>query len=47
VHGRDFVVPDDVRALLVPAWAHRLTPRSGANAAALLHEILGETPLPD
>jgi hypothetical protein len=31
----------------VPAWAHRLTPRSGANAAALLHEILGETSLPD
>lgn len=47
VHDRDFVVPDDVRALLVPAWAHRLTPRSGANADALLHEILAETPLPD
>ncbi|MFT4840754.1 MAG: MoxR-like ATPase [Planctomycetota bacterium] len=47
VHGRDYVVPDDVRALLVPAWAHRLTPRSGANADALLHEILADTPLPD
>ena len=47
VHGRDFVVPDDARALLVPAWAHRLTPRSGSSADALLHEILAETPLPD
>lgn len=47
VHARDFVVPDDVRALLIPAWAHRLTPRSGGNADALLHEILAETALPD
>jgi MoxR-like ATPase len=46
VHGRDFVVPDDVRALLLPAWAHRLSTRGGA-ASALLHEILGETPLPE
>ena len=47
VHGRDFVVPDDVRALLVPAWAHRLTPRTGNDATALLHEILADTPLPE
>jgi MoxR-like ATPase len=47
VHGRDFVVPDDVRALLVPAWGHRLTMRSGGEAAALLHEVLADTPLPD
>lgn len=47
VHGRDFVVPDDVRELLAPAWAHRLTPRSGADPAALLQETLAGTPLPD
>lgn len=47
VHGRDFVVPDDVRALLVPAWAHRITGRSGNDPEALLHEILAHTPLPD
>ena len=47
VHGRDFVVPDDVRALLVPAWAHRITPRTGGDPAAVLHEILAATPLPD
>ena len=47
VHGRDYVVPDDVRALLVPSWAHRLTPRAGADAGALLQELLAETPLPE
>jgi MoxR-like ATPase len=47
VQGRDFVVPDDVRALLVPAWGHRVTTRSGGDAEALLHEILAHTPLPD
>lgn len=46
VHGRDFVVPDDVRALLVPTFAHRVATR-GSSAESLLHEILGETPLPD
>ena len=46
VHGRDFVVPDDVRALLVPAFGHRLSTRGGSSAG-LLHEILAETPLPE
>jgi MoxR-like ATPase len=47
LHGRDYVVPDDVRALLVPAWAHRMTGRAGGDTEALLHEILAQTPLPD
>lgn len=47
VHGRDFVVPDDVRALLVPAWAHRLSTLREDDAEALLHETLASTPLPD
>ena len=47
VYGRDYVVPDDVRALLVPAWAHRLGARSHDQAEAALHEILAETPLPE
>jgi len=47
VQGRDYVVPDDVRVLLVPAWAHRVTTRAGGDAEALLHEILAMTPLPD
>ncbi|MGC6487935.1 MAG: AAA family ATPase [Planctomycetota bacterium] len=47
VKGRDFVVPDDVRALIAPAWAHRLTPRAGADPGALLQELLADTALPD
>ncbi len=47
VHGRDFVVPDDVRALLIPAWSHRLTVRAGAGADEVLQQILAETPLPE
>jgi MoxR-like ATPase len=47
VHGRDFVIPDDIRALMIPAWSHRLMLRSGTNAAAVLQEILADTTLPD
>jgi MoxR-like ATPase len=47
VHGRDYVVPDDVRALLTAAWAHRLPSRSGGGAEAALHEVLAETPMPE
>lgn len=47
VRGRDFVVPDDLRALVVATWAHRLTPRSGANADALLEDLLASVQLPD
>lgn len=47
VHGRDFVVPDDVRALLTPAFGHRLQVRAGVDAEAVLHEILATTALPD
>ncbi len=47
MHGRDFVVPDDVRALLLATWSHRLTPRHGGNADAILQEVLAETPLPE
>ena len=47
VRGRDFVVPDDIRALAVAAWAHRITTRTGTSADALLQDILANTPLPD
>ena len=33
-HGRDYVVPDDVKALAAPALAHRLTLQPGAVGAA-------------
>jgi MoxR-like ATPase len=47
VQGRDFVVPDDVRALIVPAWSHRMTSRSGGDTEALLHEALAQTQMPE
>ena len=34
--GRDFVTPDDVKAVAVPALAHRLAPQAGALGAAAL-----------
>jgi MoxR-like ATPase len=47
VHDRDFVVPDDVRALLLPTWGHRLTTRAGGNADAVLQQTLADTRLPE
>jgi MoxR-like ATPase len=46
VHGRAFVVPDDVRALLLPTWGHRISTRNG-DTEAQLHAILAGTPLPE
>lgn len=47
VRGRNFVVPDDVRALMNPTFGHRLQTHGGADASAVLNEILASTPLPD
>ena len=47
IRGRDFVVPDDIRALLIPAWSHRIQPKTGVTAQDLLREILAETRLPE
>jgi MoxR-like ATPase len=56
MHGRDFVLPDDVDALAVPVLAHRLVPTSRAVGAhdrdggplidAIVRRILSETPVP-
>jgi len=54
VEGRNFVMPDDVSRLAVPALAHRVLPhgRSAASAeahdegAAVIEEILRETAIP-
>ena len=40
VHGRDYVIPDDVKALAAPVFAHRLVTRSGYAAAARAEEII-------
>jgi MoxR-like ATPase len=50
-HGREFVVPDDLKALAVPALAHRLVldtraQYAGADRAGILREITENTPIP-
>jgi len=49
--GRDFVTPDDVKAILVPALAHRVVLRSDlwvrrVAAADVLTELVAEVPAP-
>ena len=51
LHGRDFALPDDVKALAEPVLAHRLVLHSsnGArerNARSVVSEILDTTPVP-
>jgi MoxR-like ATPase len=49
--GRDFVTPDDVKVLAVPALAHRLVLSTdyelrGLSQEAIVEEILAKTPVP-
>ena len=49
--GRDYVLPDDVKALVKPVLAHRLVLTgearfAGAEAGSILEEILAATPVP-
>jgi MoxR-like ATPase len=48
--GRDFVLPDDVKALAVAALAHRLVPvqarGAGASAADVVRGLVAEVPVP-
>ena len=48
--GRDYVLPDDVKRLAVPALAHRVIPRAsegGAlDAGSVVHAIVQDTPVP-
>jgi MoxR-like ATPase len=51
MHGRDFVLPEDVKALAVPVLAHRIVldtraRYAGADKRQLLHEIADRTPVP-
>ncbi|MCC3779365.1 AAA family ATPase [Streptomyces sp. UNOB3_S3] len=50
--GREFALPDDIRALAVPVLAHRLLPTAQAQlgrrtAEQIVVDILRRTPLPD
>jgi MoxR-like ATPase len=48
--GRDYVLPDDVKALVIPVLAHRLIPARSSGAAGMGREvvrrILAEVPVP-
>lgn len=51
LRGRDFVLPDDIKALVIPVLAHRiiLSPEArlrGRNVAQLLEEIVAGVPVP-
>ncbi|WP_234969784.1 AAA family ATPase [Alicyclobacillus vulcanalis] len=53
IHGRDYVVPDDVRRLAVPVWGHRIRPEGGTwdewtdmSPAAVLEDVLSRIPAP-
>jgi MoxR-like ATPase len=52
IHGRDYVLPDDVRNLARPVLAHRLLPSveaamSGRSTTAILDAIVAAVPVPD
>lgn len=44
--GRDYVLPDDIKILFLPALRHRVFLKSGGSPEKLLLEILDSTPLP-
>ena len=51
--GRDFIVPDDVKALAVPALAHRVIARAapgmaggGLHSEAVIRALLQDLPVP-
>jgi MoxR-like ATPase len=49
--GRDYVIPDDVKALVVPALSHRIlvtadAAMNGRTPSAVLAELLEEVPVP-
>ncbi len=50
IHGRDYVLPDDVKALAVPVFAHRLILKvkynSSSKAAELVNGLLSIVPAP-
>jgi len=45
LHGRDFVLPDDLKALALPCLGHRILPKGGGDACALLTTLLAQLPV--
>ena len=50
IHGRDYVLPDDVKTLAVPVFAHRLILKvkynSASKAADLIQKLMNSVPAP-
>jgi MoxR-like ATPase len=51
IHGRDYVIPDDIKWLAMPVLAHRLilspdTRLRGRSAQEVLHELIERVPVP-
>jgi MoxR-like ATPase len=44
--GRDFVLPDDIKLLVMPVLSHRLGMRGRVKAANVLEEVVASVPLP-
>jgi len=45
VHGREYVLPDDLKSLAEPVLAHRIFLAGGGPAAPVLARILESTPV--
>ena len=46
VNGRDFVVPEDIKAVAVPVLAHRMVMRAAGAGRQLIESLLQSIPLP-
>jgi MoxR-like ATPase len=45
LHGRDYVLPDDLKALAVPTLAHRIALKGGGDSGPLLRELIHAIPV--
>ena len=49
LEGRDFVVPDDVKAIAIPVLSHRVIPRGpheSLSAETIIEDLLTEVAVP-
>jgi MoxR-like ATPase len=46
LHGRDYVIPDDVQALAGPCLAHRVSGRAGQATEAIIAQLVESLPVP-
>ena len=51
IHGRDFVIPEDIKAVMVPVFIHRiyLTPEKemeGVTETQIISDIINSVPIP-